>query len=213
MARKSILVTVFSGSFRLGKLYFKVLYGERSVSPCIILWYRYQASVLIWVYDLVGDVMVRVNECQDSIELKSNHFFDCKKYLRPGSNVITFENKSNTSASFICKIDISVPLSLSTLMTKIPLDVDTSINLDIISFKQDTSARVCPITLQNIEYPGKGENCLHDECFDLKSYLDLCNASGNWSCPICRYWTFLSFINLGIALFSRRKIWSGSCKI
>ena len=46
-------------------------------------------------------------------------------------------------------------------------------------------AAVCPITGQQIETPAKGCNCMHDNCFDLASYITSRQALGVWLCPIC----------------------------
>ena len=43
-----------------------------------------------------------------------------------------------------------------------------------------------PTTGRLIQYPGRGKQCMHSQCFDLKEYLKTANASHQWICPICR---------------------------
>lgn len=48
----------------------------------------------------------------------------------------------------------------------------------------------CPITRKRLELPGRGFDCTHLECFDIRAYLGLNQASLShksliWNCPIC----------------------------
>jgi hypothetical protein len=42
-----------------------------------------------------------------------------------------------------------------------------------------------PISGGLLKYPGRGVNCNHAECFDLKEFLKICSSSRSWNCPIC----------------------------
>jgi len=44
--------------------------------------------------------------------------------------------------------------------------------------------KVCPCSLVPISCPGRGVNCLHNQCFDLIEFLSLSLENG-WHCPIC----------------------------
>ena len=37
-----------------------------------------------------------------------------------------------------------------------------------------------------LKYPGKGINCTHIQCFNIKKYLERANLLNKWICPICR---------------------------
>ena len=43
----------------------------------------------------------------------------------------------------------------------------------------------CPLSIDRMEIPAKGEQCSHRRCFDLETYLQFSAQSGNWQCPIC----------------------------
>ena len=42
-----------------------------------------------------------------------------------------------------------------------------------------------PVSGKLMKYPGKGVNCTHDQCFDIKQFLKRCNRTRQWACPIC----------------------------
>ena len=42
-----------------------------------------------------------------------------------------------------------------------------------------------PISGRLMENPGRGVNCRHDQCFDLKAYLKKANHTRVWACPLC----------------------------
>ena len=43
----------------------------------------------------------------------------------------------------------------------------------------------CPISNAKIENPGRGINCIHYQCFDLKAFIQRGISTNNWTCPIC----------------------------
>ncbi|OHT05225.1 hypothetical protein TRFO_27092 [Tritrichomonas foetus] len=45
-------------------------------------------------------------------------------------------------------------------------------------------SNTCPISYVPITCPGRGVNCRHEKCFDLRQYLLLCLGE-NDTCPIC----------------------------
>eukprot|EP00930_Biecheleria_cincta_P065298 TRINITY_DN5105_c0_g2_i5.p1 TRINITY_DN5105_c0_g2~~TRINITY_DN5105_c0_g2_i5.p1 ORF type:complete len:611 (-),score=192.66 TRINITY_DN5105_c0_g2_i5:7-1749(-) len=53
----------------------------------------------------------------------------------------------------------------------------------------DRCRLVCPVTLQRLETPVRGQKCRHLQCFDLKAYLisNMRMAAFNkrWFCPVC----------------------------
>jgi hypothetical protein len=51
---------------------------------------------------------------------------------------------------------------------------------------QVDAAVVCPISMRPLKYPGKGKDCDHSQCFDLKTFLKYALITGQWICPVCR---------------------------
>ncbi|KAI9245827.1 MIZ/SP-RING zinc finger-domain-containing protein [Phascolomyces articulosus] len=47
----------------------------------------------------------------------------------------------------------------------------------------------CPISLQRIKLPTKGETCKHADCFDLSPYLAVNHENPSWKCPHCNEYT------------------------
>lgn len=43
----------------------------------------------------------------------------------------------------------------------------------------------CPITIERIEVPAKGKDCIHLRCFNLETYLMFCDENDIWQCPLC----------------------------
>lgn len=44
---------------------------------------------------------------------------------------------------------------------------------------------LCPISGKIMDNPGRGINCEHAQCFDLKTYIQRSASSRQWLCPIC----------------------------
>ncbi|KAH7713341.1 MIZ/SP-RING zinc finger [Aphelenchoides avenae] len=44
---------------------------------------------------------------------------------------------------------------------------------------------ICPISKRRIEDACRGEQCLHLECFDLRTYLQYHTQLTYWDCPVC----------------------------
>jgi len=43
----------------------------------------------------------------------------------------------------------------------------------------------CPLSLQRIQVPSRGNDCKHLQCFDLESFLNYRKTSGRLECPVC----------------------------
>ena len=56
---------------------------------------------------------------------------------------------------------------------------------------------LCPITGRMISIPARGVNCMHQQCFDLLSYITTRQAIGLWSCPICMGLCSLDDLRIG----------------
>ena len=65
-------------------------------------------------------------------------------------------------------------------------------------FRLEEVVLICPISGQSINVPVKGCTCAHRECFDLIAYLNMCQALGQWQCPICRAPLPLDNLRLGV---------------
>ena len=49
----------------------------------------------------------------------------------------------------------------------------------------DNEQALCPITGKMLKYPGRGINCQHLQCFNLKEYIKRATSTRQWLCPIC----------------------------
>lgn len=43
-----------------------------------------------------------------------------------------------------------------------------------------------PFTGELLKKPARGCMCMHPQCFELETFLSLCNQSNQWLCPICK---------------------------
>ena len=48
-----------------------------------------------------------------------------------------------------------------------------------------------PMTGEIMKHPGRGRNCTHVQCFDLKEFLKTATRTSMWTCPICRAPTYV----------------------
>merc|ERR1712039_23372 len=49
---------------------------------------------------------------------------------------------------------------------------------------------ICPITMERVGLPVRGNTCKHLECFDLRAYCEINSKmrafNNRWACPVCR---------------------------
>ncbi|OHT04619.1 MIZ zinc finger family protein [Tritrichomonas foetus] len=105
---------------------------------------------------------------------------DLTDHLREGENHFAF----NTMA-IQCEVMASV-------QWRFPENLDGFVQKIINEFPsmemQPTSqflSEIDPILKNRMQYPGRGMNCSHCQCFDLKNFLEYSRNTGNWNCPIC----------------------------
>jgi len=55
---------------------------------------------------------------------------------------------------------------------------------EVVMGEQRVSLR-CPLSIMRIKTPVRGVSCDHPQAIDMHSFLNFCNASGNWQCPVC----------------------------
>jgi len=44
---------------------------------------------------------------------------------------------------------------------------------------------LCPLAKFRMQYPAKGRNCTHLQCFDGSAYISLNEKKPMWNCPVC----------------------------
>lgn len=70
---------------------------------------------------------------------------------------------------------------------------------------QQTAIRAplrCPITYRRICIPARGSECLHLQCFDIESYLQMnCDRSA-WKCPVCGHSAMLEGLEVDCFLWN-----------
>lgn len=64
-------------------------------------------------------------------------------------------------------------------------------------FEFSEIAAICPISGGQIDIPAKGICCAHEQCFDLLSYVNMCQALSCWMCPICRQRVTIDDLRIG----------------
>jgi len=60
---------------------------------------------------------------------------------------------------------------------------------DVVCLTSDTLRLICPITMERVQQPVRGERCQHLQCFSLEAYLSsnrqIRAFNNRWQCPIC----------------------------
>ena len=91
-----------------------------------------------------------------------------------------------------CSIGFSIPVYAEIHFTD-PVDIDSLVKRVIEKFgplpdmpPDPFANRNCPITHRPIEFPGRGIDCNHFQCFDLRSYIEKSYESNQWICPVCQ---------------------------
>eukprot|EP00438_Fugacium_kawagutii_P007630 Skav221471 [mRNA] locus=scaffold1700:444526:445758:+ [translate_table: standard] len=60
---------------------------------------------------------------------------------------------------------------------------------DLVCLSLDTLKLQCPITMERVKDPVRGEHCQHTQCFSLEAYLQSNRNMGafnrRWQCPLC----------------------------
>ena len=73
-----------------------------------------------------------------------------------------------------------------------PKAIDDLLNVVITAYpsppkiKADIfSTSICPLTNTEIDKAARGVQCLHHQCFDLRSFIERGLTTENWVCPVC----------------------------
>ncbi|EPZ31297.1 E3 SUMO protein ligase domain-containing protein [Rozella allomycis CSF55] len=59
---------------------------------------------------------------------------------------------------------------------------DSNDELDLVS---STLSLIDPVSYLRMTFPGRGKNCNHSNCFDLKTFLNSIIIFPDWKCPLC----------------------------
>ncbi|KAH0795807.1 MIZ zinc finger family protein [Histomonas meleagridis] len=103
-----------------------------------------------------------------------------------GANSIVHINCQKESEPFALLIRVAKYQSFNSIVAQIQMN-----NTDQSVFNPRNVSLICPLTGKLMKYPGKGINCAHPQCFDLKEYMKRATIIRNWVCPICRHATTL----------------------
>ena len=72
----------------------------------------------------------------------------------------------------------SVPLTRASSVVAKAQDSDLVATSTVMSLK-------CPLSTLRIDLPCRSTVCLHVQCFDATSFLQLQQQAPTWTCPIC----------------------------
>ncbi|EAX99959.1 MIZ zinc finger family protein [Trichomonas vaginalis G3] len=105
---------------------------------------------------------------------------DITDRMRNGDNHFVF-NTMNLIVTVVASVQWRMSQNYSFLVNKI-IEEHPPMILPIGS--QFTTTK-CPLSNEEIRYPGRGCLCTHSQCFDLMNFLKHANETGNWGCPVC----------------------------
>ena len=122
-------------------------------------------------------VKVSINSTIVNMRFSNSTPVDATDLLAPFSqqNWLVIETGSLVVPFTICGVWVST-LTLSDVIAKIAAKGVFTYN--------DLSA-ICPLSGKPIVCPVKGQNCMHEQCFDLVPFIGFSMALGEWVCPIC----------------------------
>ena len=121
-------------------------------------------------------IKISINSTILNMRLSNSTPIDATDLLAPFSqqNWLVIETGSFVVPFSICGVWAST-ITIS--------DVINRISQKGVFTYTDLSA-ICPLSGKPITYPVKGQNCMHDQCFDLVPFIGFSLALGEWFCPI-----------------------------
>lgn len=105
---------------------------------------------------------------------------DVTSQLKIGQNYIIF-NTLSLSHEVVAGIQWKLPSNLMPFVQKIINERDPY----EVQAMNCVVSRICPISKEPMNYPGRGQCCDHSQCFDLYAFLKRARETNDWSCPIC----------------------------
>ena len=113
----------------------------------------------------------------------------------PGKNVLAINNEMPILLSITLQVELKAAIDIDRWVQQIPRDVNFTLDLSILSFSPEAdqgvemvsmkASNICPITLQTIKIPVRGNKCKHVQTFDARSFLLMCSQTDVWKCPLC----------------------------
>ncbi|PFH56864.1 hypothetical protein XA68_15846 [Ophiocordyceps unilateralis] len=91
----------------------------------------------------------------------------------------------------LCKVT-SVPELVSTVSNRLRIPKESVVaelnkkaqDPDVVATSQVLSLK-CPLSYMRLDVPCRSLSCIHIQCFDATSYLQLQEQGPQWTCPIC----------------------------
>jgi hypothetical protein len=127
--------------------------------------------------------------------------------LRSGSNAISLLSKDENIADFAIAIILTKARRFKDISSEVPtISYDVAgervstfvvspkapgeeLNSEVMCLSSDTLRLLCPITMDRVQDPVRGENCQHLQCFGLGAYLQSNHQmrafNNRWGCPLC----------------------------
>mmetsp|Transcript_25215 Transcript_25215/g.80113 ORF Transcript_25215/g.80113 Transcript_25215/m.80113 type:complete len:703 (+) Transcript_25215:127-2235(+) len=126
--------------------------------------------------------------------------------LRPGPNSLCVKMVDDRHSDFALAVVLTSPRGNPELSAQVPLCPESSARSrvrrllarhqpdgdqgeDVVCLTSDTLKLRCPITMERVEDPVRGEHCQHLQCFGLEAYLtsnrQMRAFNNRWQCPVC----------------------------
>ena len=105
---------------------------------------------------------------------------DITDEIKMGQNRIIF-NTLSVKESIVACIQWKEAKNVETWVQKIITE------FPMMEIKPDTEfvSEIDPILKVQITVPGRGVQCTHAQCFDIRNFLNKAFDTGRWECPIC----------------------------
>lgn len=128
---------------------------------------------------------------------------DVSSGLRNGRNVISVHVSDDRPCDFCLGILLTTPRGLPELQAQVRtaevkaakarvkslLAKKRTVGEEVACLAPDTVKLVCPVTMERLKMPVRGEECQHLRCFGLEAYLMINQQmrafNNRWVCPVC----------------------------
>ena len=132
------------------------------------------------IFNVSGNVRTITFSINGTLFTQATPPIDITNLIVHGPNYLQFCTFGFTATSFV-EIKLEDVQNPDVLVQKIinEFPAPPPINQD------PYSTNICPISQTTIDKPGRGVNCTHSQCFDLKNFIVRAMEMNVWDCPVC----------------------------
>jgi hypothetical protein len=113
---------------------------------------------------------------------------DVSRTVRPNNNTVEFCHPGESGFLILHLVkELDINSLISHVVTNKMVSAASRANMknDDIEEMNYVLSMKCPLSCMRLQDPVRSKNCTHEQCFDLRSYIEYSYQQQLWHCPVC----------------------------